>query len=65
MIGYTLVGTNDLERAKDYYDALFGSLGIGRIMEMDRMCAWGPNHEVPMFGVMSPMTAIPRPWGMA
>lgn len=63
MIGYTLVGTNDLERAKGYYDALFGSLGIGRIMEMDRMCAWGPNHEVPMFGVIIPFDGNPATVG--
>lgn len=63
MIGYTLVGTNDLARAKDYYDALFGTLGIGRIMEMDRMCAWGPNYEAPMFGVIIPYDGNPATVG--
>ncbi len=27
MIGYVTVGTNDLERAKQFYDNLFGELG--------------------------------------
>ena len=27
MIGYVTVGTNDLDRARSYYDALFGSIG--------------------------------------
>ena len=33
MIGYTMVGSNDLPRAKQFYDDLFGSLGVGTLME--------------------------------
>jgi predicted lactoylglutathione lyase len=54
MIGYALIGTNDLERARTFYDALFGAVGVGRLMESPRMCAWGPNFEVPAFGVCTP-----------
>ncbi|MGF7146789.1 putative enzyme related to lactoylglutathione lyase [Sphingomonas zeicaulis] len=39
MIGYTLVGTNDLERAKGFYDDLFETIGAGRVLEMGEMCA--------------------------
>lgn len=54
MIGYTLVGTNDLEKAKGFYDALFGVIGAARVMEMDQMCAWGIDWSKTMFGVTKP-----------
>lgn len=54
MIGYTLVGTNDLEKSKGFYDALFGAIGISRQMEHSTMCAWGSGWDKPMFGVIKP-----------
>lgn len=33
MIGYVTLGSNDLDKARAYYDALFGSIGAGRLME--------------------------------
>ncbi len=33
MIGYVTIGSNDLDKARAYYDALFGSIGAGRLME--------------------------------
>ena len=42
MIGYTLVGSNDLEKAKAFYDALFDTVGVKRLMEFPTGgCAWG------------------------
>lgn len=54
MIGYTLVGTNDLERAKRFYDALFDGTGATRTMETPRNCIWGTGWDKPMFGVVIP-----------
>jgi catechol 2,3-dioxygenase-like lactoylglutathione lyase family enzyme len=34
MIGYVTLGTNDLDKARAFYDALFGSFGASRLMEM-------------------------------
>ena len=34
MIGYVTLGTNDLDKARAYYDALFGSIGATRLMEL-------------------------------
>lgn len=34
MIGYTTVGTNDLEAAKKFYDELFAVLGAKRLLEV-------------------------------
>lgn len=54
MIGYATLGTNDLERAKGFYDALFGELGVGRMMENERMAGWGVGFEKPMVAVIKP-----------
>ena len=35
MIGYVTVGTNDLERARGFYDALLAELGAKRLMELE------------------------------
>ena len=34
MIGYATIGTNDLAKAKSYYDQLFGFIGASRLMEL-------------------------------
>ena len=41
MIGYVTVGTNDLEKAARFYDAIAGEMGVGRMMEFDNFIAWG------------------------
>jgi catechol 2,3-dioxygenase-like lactoylglutathione lyase family enzyme len=35
MIGYVTLGTNDLDKARAYYDQLFGSIGAKRLMELE------------------------------
>ena len=35
MIGYVTLGTNDLERARAFYDALFESVGARRLMQLE------------------------------
>jgi catechol 2,3-dioxygenase-like lactoylglutathione lyase family enzyme len=46
MIGYVMVGTNDLPRAVAFYDALFKEIGAARFMETERFVAWAssPNQ---------------------
>ena len=52
MIGYTLVGANDLDKAKGFYDDLFGAIGVKRLLvalEVDvdfRMRAIEPTSDV-------------------
>ena len=41
MIGYVTVGTNDLDRAAKFYDALAAEMGTARMMEFDSYIAWG------------------------
>ncbi len=55
MIGYVTLGTNDLPRAVAYYDALFGSIGIGRFMEEENyFVAWAPTPDAPSVAVSVP-----------
>ncbi len=54
MISYTTVGTNDYEKAKDFYTALFGEIGIGPLWSSDRFTGFGPSMDQPMFAVCKP-----------
>ena len=54
MIGDVTLGTNDLERAAKFYDALLAELGAKRIMEYDRGIAWGTSPAAPGLGVTKP-----------
>jgi hypothetical protein len=53
MIGYVTPGTNDLRRARSFYDALLAEMGVTRMMEFgDRGYAWDqvPRARHPMPG---------------
>jgi predicted lactoylglutathione lyase len=55
MIAYTCLGTNDLEKAGRFYDALLGTIGAGRAMEVDgRFVAWGKAKGQPLFAMNKP-----------
>ena len=55
MIGYVTLGTNDLERARAFYDTLLGEVGLKRIMEFgDRGTAWGVTMNKPALAIMKP-----------
>ena len=41
MIGYVTVGTNDLEKAALFYDAIAAEMGVARMMEFETFIAWG------------------------
>lgn len=41
MIGYVTVGTNDLPRAAQFYDALAAEMDTPRMMEFESFIAWG------------------------
>ena len=54
MIGYTCVGTNDLDKAVGFYSELLGLLGAQEVFKMDRGVGWGVAPDKPMFSVMRP-----------
>lgn len=59
MIGYVTLGTNDLERAAKFYDALLGQLGAKRYMEMERLVSWSAGEGSPGIGVCKPHDGKP------
>lgn len=54
MIGYVTLGTNDMQRAARFYDALLAIVGAKRTMETDRYIAWGNDPDRPMLFLIKP-----------
>ena len=55
MIGYVTVGTNDIDRARSFYDALMPEFGAGRIMEFgDNFTMYGTSMGRPGLAVCKP-----------
>jgi hypothetical protein len=55
MIGYVTVGSNDLEKARGFYDQLMPTLGAGRIMEFgDNFTMYGTSMNRPALAVCKP-----------
>ena len=46
MLAYVMLGTNDFERAKGFYDELLGVIGVSRMMGDDRVMSWGKDGGV-------------------
>ena len=63
MIGYVTVGTNDLPRAIQFYEKLFGSIGATRVFEGENGVAWSNGPMSPGFGVMTPFNKQPATFG--
>lgn len=45
MIGYVTVGTNNIDKASAFYDALLGEMGAKRQMDMDTFKVWSNGGE--------------------
>lgn len=54
MIGYVTLGTNDLEKAVAFYDALLAEMGAGRFMEEESFVAWAVAPDQPALSVTRP-----------
>ena len=63
MIGYVTLGTNDIERAAKFYDALLGEFGANRFMETERLIAWHTGSDRPGFGIIKPADGQPATAG--
>jgi len=63
MIGYVILGTNDLPKAASFYDDLLGVIGLKRQMDfVERGCGWGLNMDAVMLRVMTPFNGNPATW---
>ena len=64
MIGYVVLGTNDLARAAAFYDELLAEMGVSRMMELgERGYAWAAAMDKPMLCVMKPNDGQPATVG--
>jgi len=63
MIGYVTLGTNDIQRAAKFYDALLGSIGAVRMMESDSFIAWSAPGGGPAVSVIKPFDKKPATVG--
>ena len=64
MIGYVTVGSNDLEKARSFYDALMPTLGASRIMEFgDNFTMYGTGMNRPGLAICKPYNGSPATAG--
>lgn len=63
MIGYVTLGTNNMDEAAAFYDALLGSLGASRVMEADTFIAWSTAPGKPAISVIKPADGKPATVG--
>ena len=63
MIGYVMLGTNDLPRAKAFYDALLAEIGAKQLMDFGRSVAYGVSMDKPALGVGTPFDGKPASVG--
>jgi catechol 2,3-dioxygenase-like lactoylglutathione lyase family enzyme len=64
MVGYVTIGTNDLGRAAEFYDALLAPLGGQRAMELERFIVWAAGGGGPgMLAIALPFDEKPATVG--
>ena len=63
MIGYVTLGSDNMPRARSFYDELFGSIGAKRIMEFGDEAGgftmWGTGFDKPGLAVTNPYNKQP------
>lgn len=54
---HVVVGTNDLERSRKFYDSVLGTLGLKRVMNLESASLWGT--DAPEFMITKPGNGLP------
>lgn len=67
MIGYVTLGSDNMPRARAYYDELLGTIGAKRIMEfgddLGGFTMWGTGFDKPGIAVTNPYNKQPATAG--
>ena len=63
MIGYVTLGTNDFDKAVEFYDQLLATIGAGRFLDSDSFVAWATAPEQPGISVTKPFDGQPATVG--
>ena len=59
MLGYATIGTNDMDRAVAFYDALLAEIGAKQLFGMDRIKFYGTSTKQAMLAVCIPYDEKP------
>ena len=62
ILSHVSLGTNDLQRALDFYDAALATLGIGRLVTLDGLAA-AYGRKYPEFWIVLPCNDKPASVG--
>ncbi len=63
MLGYTTIGTNDMDRAVTFYDSLLAEVGAKRLMDMERIKFYGTSPDAAMLAICIPHNEEPQNCG--
>ncbi len=63
MIGYVTIGSNDIEKAREFYGALLGSIGANEMMRMGDFTLYGVGFDKPGVAVTKPYDQQPATVG--
>ncbi len=64
MLGYATLGSNNIEKALEFYDALLGELGAKRVMALEpRFYLYGKKGGTTMLAVVQPYNNEPATVG--
>jgi len=63
MLGYTTIGTNDMDKAVAFYDALLAEVGAKQLFGMDRIKFYGSGPDAAMLAVCIPYDEQPQNCG--
>ncbi|MBL4634728.1 MAG: VOC family protein [Kofleriaceae bacterium] len=57
------IGTNDFERALQFYDELLSTIEVERLWKTDSMAAWGPSRQETALCLTTPFDGNPASVG--
>ena len=63
MIGYVTIGAANFDRSLAFYDALLGSIGAKRLMELEGFVLLGKSVDEPCIAVVKPFDENPQSVG--
>jgi len=63
MLGYTTIGTSDMNRAVAFYDALLAEIGAKQLFGMDRIKFYGTSTDAAMLALCIPYDEQPHQRG--
>ena len=59
MIAYITLGTNDIEKSRQFYDGLLAEIGASRISDSKHLTIWGSKQDGAVLGLIKPFNREP------